>query len=402
MAPLDTVIVRYDGETPSDPDLMNGFAAAVCHELARFSDGPDGIVFIGWDDLHSAAGDHLDKDTGTLTLRLFGSDGGLAILQVPQFELGSELSAQFLFGVPENRGERNDAARELVERLVAPTARPLPHGFAYDVALSFASEQREFVRAVHHALDDLGVRVFFDEAHTADLWGRDGIEVLNDVYGREALFTVMFISAEYVSKAWPTVERRAALATLLDDPTQVRVLPVRFDDVEVPGMPPSTFYLPAEHHTPEAIADLVAEKLRATGYFTAASVNRMGSSRAQAHRVQFRAVLDSSEDSEFIVRYRIHNGSSSPIEDVMLVVADPGAPQCDPANQVGTALELIVGAVGVDETIEDEHVVSFRHDSPVFAEHTRLGGLIWTDHDGAHWFSSGAQVRRNPYPPRLC
>lgn len=87
---------------------------------------------------------------------------------------------------------------------------------------------------------------------------------------------------------------------------------------------------------------------------------------------------------------------------MVLVVADLAAPECDPANQLGTALELIVGTVGVDETIEDQHEVRFRDDAPVFSDFTRLGGLLWTDADGAHWFASGADVRRTPLPPRLC
>ena len=102
------------------------------------------------------------------------------------------------------------------------------------------------------------------------------------------------------------------------------------------------------------------------------------------------------------MKYRIHNGSSAPITDAIVVVADPGNPECDPENQVGNTIEVIVGSVGVDETIEDSHSLKFRSDGPVYSDLTRLGGLIWTDQQGNHWYSSGATVRRKNLPPRLC
>lgn len=401
MTPLDTVIVRFVGAPPETMASIEQFCDAVCRELAHYSYGSDGVIAIGWADIHEAAGDLLDKDTATLTIEPYSEDGGMMILTVPQYELGSVLTSQSMFGVPPHPGDLEHEAKRLVERLAASAGRPVMHEFDYDVALSFASEQRDFVRNVHDALDDIGLRVFFDETKTADLWGRDGIEILTEVYGSRALFTLMFISKEYVEKAWPTVERRAALATLLQDPTQIRVLPVRFDEVEVPGMPASTFYVPAERHTPDSLAALVREKLRSSGFFTPATLDKPGRTQLQAQRVQFRAHVEDSADEAKVI-YRIHNGSSAPITDAIVVVADPGNPECDPENQVGNTIEVIVGSVGVDETIEDSHSLKFRSDGPVYSDLTRLGGLIWTDQQGNHWYSSGATVRRKNLPPRLC
>ena len=54
----------------------------------------------------------------------------------------------------------------------------------------------------------------------------------------------MFISAGYVSKAWPKHERRSALSRMIQEQREY-ILPVRFDDSDVPGLPADTIYLSA-------------------------------------------------------------------------------------------------------------------------------------------------------------
>ncbi len=56
--------------------------------------------------------------------------------------------------------------------------------FEYDVALSFAGEDREYVAQVAAALRENGVRVFDDKYEVATLWGKDLYTHLHDVYKR--------------------------------------------------------------------------------------------------------------------------------------------------------------------------------------------------------------------------
>ena len=83
-------------------------------------------------------------------------------------------------------------------------------GFKYDVALSFAGEDRAYVNEVAQHLRTLEIEVFFDEFE--DLWGKRLIEHLGEIYSERSRFVVMFISEHYVRKAWPQHERRSALA----------------------------------------------------------------------------------------------------------------------------------------------------------------------------------------------
>ena len=70
----------------------------------------------------------------------------------------------------------------------------------YDVALSFAGEDREFVRRAADVLQAERVSVFFDEFETVRLWGKDLAVELALIYGKLARFVVPFVSASYASK----------------------------------------------------------------------------------------------------------------------------------------------------------------------------------------------------------
>ena len=52
----------------------------------------------------------------------------------------------------------------------------------------------------------------------------------------QAAYVVMCVSRAYVEKAWPRHERRSALSRMIEDKREY-VLPVRFDDTQVPGLP---------------------------------------------------------------------------------------------------------------------------------------------------------------------
>ena len=103
----------------------------------------------------------------------------------------------------------------------------------YEVALSFAGPQRGYAEQVARTLQARGVAVFYDEFESVALWGKDGSEILHEIYSERASYVVMFISEDYVTRTWPRHERRSALSRALQERREV-VLPVRFDDTDVP------------------------------------------------------------------------------------------------------------------------------------------------------------------------
>ena len=66
--------------------------------------------------------------------------------------------------------------------------------FEYDVGLSFAGEQREYVEQVADALTVRGIRVFYDDYEKGTLWGKDLYAHLTEVYQHWCEYCVIFIS----------------------------------------------------------------------------------------------------------------------------------------------------------------------------------------------------------------
>ena len=130
----------------------------------------------------------------------------------------------------------------------------------YEVALSFAGEQRVYVEEVARVLQSRGISVFYDKFETVRLWGKHLAEELQSVYEGRASLAVMFISTDYVEKTWPRHERRALLSRAVSEREEY-VLPVRFDDVEVPGLSGDLDYLRAADHSPAELAAMIGERL---------------------------------------------------------------------------------------------------------------------------------------------
>jgi hypothetical protein len=60
--------------------------------------------------------------------------------------------------------------------------------YPYNVALSFAGEDRALAEALAAKLKAAGLGVFYDDYETARLWGKDLFETLYSVYSKEARY----------------------------------------------------------------------------------------------------------------------------------------------------------------------------------------------------------------------
>jgi hypothetical protein len=149
-----------------------------------------------------------------------------------------------------------------VSQPTAPLAQPgKAVAGSYDVALSFAGEDRAYVEQVAEQLRQLGVNVFYDRFEEVGLWGTDLSEHLGRIYGSAARFVVLFLSQAYAAKAWPRHEKQFALGRQMSTGEE-RILPVRFDDTEIPGLPPTLGYLDLRRLTPAGLAELIRQKVR--------------------------------------------------------------------------------------------------------------------------------------------
>jgi len=131
----------------------------------------------------------------------------------------------------------------------------------YDVALSFAGEDRDYVEKVANSLKTKRIRVFYDKFEDVNLWGKNLYDYLIDTYRNRAKYTIIFVSQHYANKAWPNLERQAAQARALQENREY-VLAARFDETEVPGLLDTTGIIPLSGLPPEEFADKIVAKLQ--------------------------------------------------------------------------------------------------------------------------------------------
>ena len=157
-------------------------------------------------------------------------------------------------------------------------ARP---GWQWDVALSFAGAQRDYVEQVAQELKARRVRCFYDADEQIELWGKYLADELPAIYGEQAAAVVMFVSAEYAAREWTRVERRAALARAVRERREY-VLPARFDDTPLPGLPSDMITVDLRTQTPQQFATMIAGKLAALAASAPAEAGDLGRSARPA------------------------------------------------------------------------------------------------------------------------
>lgn len=97
--------------------------------------------------------------------------------------------------------------------------------FKYDLAISFAGEDREFAGFIAQQLAE-DYSIFYDQFEQAELWGADLSAALPQRYVCSR-YVLIVQSDEYVVKAWTTLERQAIIMEFLRRRGADYVLPVR-------------------------------------------------------------------------------------------------------------------------------------------------------------------------------
>lgn len=158
----------------------------------------------------------------------------------------------FLVGMDSAAGE----ARELM-----PASQEAQGVTNYDVALSFAGEDRAYAKELAELLRDAEFTVFYDEYEQSSLWGRNLYTHLSDVYQNKARYCVMFLSEHYAKKLWTKRERESAQARAFKDSSEY-ILPLRLDDTSIPGIEDTVGYLDLRQLTVRDVFQRLLEKLR--------------------------------------------------------------------------------------------------------------------------------------------
>lgn len=135
--------------------------------------------------------------------------------------------------------------------------------YDYDVALSFAGEDRSYVEKVAEFLYAIDVKVFYDRYEEVNLWGKNLYIYLDEVYQRKSRYCVVFISKFYKEKLWANHESQAAFVRAFQENIEY-LLPVRFDETELPGLRSTIGYIDLKSRQPDELGYLIAKKLEKT------------------------------------------------------------------------------------------------------------------------------------------
>ena len=133
----------------------------------------------------------------------------------------------------------------------------------YNVALSFAGEDREHARKLAKLLKANEYSVFYDENERARLWSDNLYDCLSSIYKDEADYCVMFLSEHYAREPWTNLERKSAQARVFEGDSEY-ILSVRLDDAEIPGILPTDGYLDLREWSIEEVYQVLVEKLSGT------------------------------------------------------------------------------------------------------------------------------------------
>jgi hypothetical protein len=105
--------------------------------------------------------------------------------------------------------------------------------FEFDVALSFAGENRELAELIYEGLTTLDVQVFYDAMFEANFLGKAWSQQFKDIFGGQSRLVICILDKQHLDKIWPTFEREHFVPRVADE----SVIPIFLDDTKFPGIP---------------------------------------------------------------------------------------------------------------------------------------------------------------------
>ena len=129
--------------------------------------------------------------------------------------------------------------------------RPEDRKYRFEIAISFAGPHREKMRSIAELLSaaiDPGIPdrgkggIFFDEWFQHEILGDDMEVLLQRIYHEQSAIVVADLSEHYADGPWTQAEARAIRAlrmkldTARDEAARLRLLSIRFDAGNVPGV----------------------------------------------------------------------------------------------------------------------------------------------------------------------
>lgn len=132
--------------------------------------------------------------------------------------------------------------------------------FEYDIAISFAPEDRSRAEELGRLLESRNISVLYSEAKAAGPGRTDFVTHIAELYRTKAQYCVLLISRHYPLQQWTEAERMSAQEHALRA-AEKYILPIQLDETDIPGMIEVSGYRDLDQHSMESISDLLEAKL---------------------------------------------------------------------------------------------------------------------------------------------
>ena len=132
--------------------------------------------------------------------------------------------------------------------------------YKYDVAISFAGEQREYVNKLVKRLDELRIKVFIDKRNCNGFWGKDLRNLFENAFYRDARFVITIFSKEYNKKMWTQFEYNILKKRIELDENYI--IPIVYDGTLPDDWPNTKEYIDVRENTIDEIALTILGKIK--------------------------------------------------------------------------------------------------------------------------------------------
>jgi hypothetical protein len=105
--------------------------------------------------------------------------------------------------------------------------------YQWDVALSFAGENRKLAEYLAEKLTVLDVPVFYDANFEANYLGKTWSTQFKEIFGEKSRYVVCILDKHHSDKIWPTFEREIFMPRVASG----TVIPIFLDDTKFVGIP---------------------------------------------------------------------------------------------------------------------------------------------------------------------
>jgi hypothetical protein len=112
--------------------------------------------------------------------------------------------------------------------------------FEFEVALSFAGENRDLANHIAEGLKTLDVTVFYDELYESNYLGKSWSKQFTEIFGTRSKYVVCLLDIHHQKKIWPTFERDVFASRVADE----SVFPITLDGTVFSGIPHDLIGIP--------------------------------------------------------------------------------------------------------------------------------------------------------------